>query len=91
MAKRKFFTIKSQRINDRNQHHTFSLGHVVAIKRYDRYSFPDHDELRAHMIEITLLVGGQREVLVVWFNLDGEKERDAEYRRLNKALTKNNS
>ena len=43
------------------------------------------------MIEITLEAGGQREVLVVWFDLDGEKERDMEYKRLNKALTKNNS
>tara|TARA_B100001059_G_scaffold220132_1_gene241841 strand:+ start:2907 stop:3182 length:276 start_codon:yes stop_codon:yes gene_type:complete len=91
MAKRKFFTTKSQRINDINQHHTFSLDHVVSIKSYDRYSFHDHNEKSAHMIEITLEAGGQREVLVVWFDLDGEKERDMEYKRLNKALTKNNS
>ena len=84
MGKSKFFA-------ECTNHHTFSLDHVVAIKRYDRYSVHDRTKKIGNIIEIALLVGGKKEDLVVWFGLDEEKERDVEYRRLSKALTKNNS
>ena len=88
MSKSKFFT-------DCNNENTFSLDHVVAIRIKDRYTTGTYNnpkfEILARTIVVTLLVGGENEKFSISFPVDGEDKRDAEFRRLIKALSKVNS
>ena len=85
MGKSKFFT-------DCTNHHTFSLDHVVAISKHDRYTYRSPFELLGYQIKITLLICDKAELdLTITFLPDKEDERDAEFKRLCKALYKNNS
>ena len=88
MSKTKFFT-------DCNNENTFSLDHVVAIRKKDRYTTGTyHDpkfEILARTIVVTLLVGGENQKFSILFPVDEEDKRDAEFRRLIKALSKVNS
>jgi len=85
MGKSKFFT-------DCTNHHTFSLDHVVAISKHTRASGRLPFDILGYQIKITLLIcDKEKQDLRITFLPDKEDERDAEFKRLCKALYKNNS
>ncbi len=77
----KFFT-------DCNDQNTFSLDYVVGIYKKDSYTIDPEFEILARKIVVTLLVGGENQKYSILFDADKEKERDAEFRKLTKALSK---
>ena len=88
MSKTKFFT-------DCNDQNTFSLDHVVAIRKKDTYTTGTYTnpkfEILARTIVVTLIVAGDKEKFSISFPINDEDKRDAEFRRLIKALSKVNS
>jgi len=81
----KFFT-------DCNDQNTFSLDNVVGVRKKDSYTTGTYVvpkfEILARGIVVTLLVGGENQKYSILFDADKEKERDAEFKRLTKALSK---
>ena len=85
MGKSKFFT-------DCTNHHTFSLDHVVAISKRSKYTFSSPFELLGYQIKITLLIcDKEKQDLTITFLPDNKDERDAEFKRLCRALSKTTS
>ena len=83
MGKSKFFT-------DCTNHHTFSLDHVVAISKRDRYTHTSPFELLGYKIIITLLIcDKEKQDLLITFLPDNKDGRDAEFIRLCEVISKN--
>ena len=89
----KFFT-------DCTGQHTFSLDHVVSVSNYHRIlsvaanpTRPPRkdyrDDIAGYEITIILSVDGREHKLSIFFDRDSEEKRDAEFRRLSKALSDN--
>ena len=88
----KFFT-------DCTEQHTFSLDNIVSVSKYHRVSVPlnpyqpprkDYrDDIARYEITIILSVDGREHTLSIFFDHDSEEKRDAEFRRLSKALSDN--
>jgi hypothetical protein len=82
MGKSKFFT-------DCNNHHTFSLDHVVAITKHTRVAAKSPFDILGYQIEITLLICEEVHDLSICFLPDNKDGRDAEFIRLCEAISKN--
>ena len=84
MGKSKFFT-------DCTNHHTFSLDHVVSITKHTRVAVRSPFDILGYQIEITLLICEEVQDLTITFLPDNKDERDAEFKRLCRALSKTTS
>ena len=82
MGKSKFFT-------DCTNHHKFSLDHVVAISKHTRVAVRSPFDILGYQIEVTLLICEEVHDLLISFLPDNKDERDAEFIRLCKAISKN--